>query len=83
MFGSCSISDISISKESSSGSSHIFSLECTVDNSYSVTASIKGSTLSFSITNGSYGQSNSGTVTYKDSEGIPNELLAITSITAY
>lgn len=77
----CNIPDISIPKGSSSGSSAVSSHDC--DNG-TITASINGSTLSFSINNN--GNTYKGTVTYMaDYTGSlsPLELLAITSITAY
>ncbi|WP_333583177.1 PQQ-binding-like beta-propeller repeat protein [Lactobacillus acetotolerans] len=79
----CSIPDINIPKGSSSGSSTVDTKYASKSDGSKITASINGSTLSFSVTNGSWGQSHEGTVTYKDGEGIPQELLAITSITAY
>ena len=84
MYPACRISDISIPKGSSSGSSHIFSRMCTDDRNSNITASIKGSTLSFIVDqyNDIDHQTNTGTVTYTESNQ-PIEMLAITSITAY
>ena len=83
--GACHIGDINISKGSSSGSSAVSSYYCddSGNGNNNITAIINGLTLSFSVTNGSCSQSHSGTVTFIDMEGMVQELLAITSITAY
>ena len=71
------ITDISI-KGSSSGSSGVSS---DYGDKGSITASIKGSALSFSFNNDELFGNHTGTVTGINSDG--EELLAITSITAY
>ena len=67
-------------KGSSSGPSTIISSFCD-ENSSSITASIKGLALSFSVNNDNMFGNYTGTVTSINSDG--GELLAITSIIAY
>lgn len=87
-YSQCNIPDISIPKGSSSGSSTVSS-EFSKPTSSNIIASISGSTLSFSIINNddSFKGTYKGTVTYishySNGNPYPNELLAITSITAY
>ena len=79
-YDSCNIPDISIPKRSSSGSSTIYSVYASLNNS-NITASINGSALSFSVHNGNENQDHTGTVTHIDYS--EQEILAILSITAY
>lgn len=80
----CYVPDISIPKGSYSGSSAVASEYCPGNSNSSITASINGSVLSFSVNNRYEEQTNKGTVTYViPSTSFIQEMLAITSITAY
>lgn len=78
LYDTCSIPDISIPKGSSSGSSKVSSFLC----DGSIKASIKESALSFSVTN-SDERNKVYTGTVADITSDNEEILAITSITAY
>ena len=86
MPASCRVSDLSIPKGNSSGSSH-FSSSYTEDSGGDIVASINGSVLSFNVNNYNpdHGGNFDGTITSADpgSDGYIYEMLAILSITAY
>lgn len=74
----CNIPDISIPNGRSSGSSNASSAYV----NSSITTSIKGLALSFSVNDIKYNQINTGTVMYEYGGNI-GEILAIASVTAY